>query len=53
MTALWGFVTLVWLILIAAEILSFTRAACTVLLIGYIYLGIGIINTGGRKTQRQ
>lgn len=49
MLGLWGAVTIVWDTLVATDILPFSRAASTVLLIGYIYLALILSNSKIRK----
>lgn len=49
MLGLWGAVTIAWGILVATGILPFSRAAGTILLIGYIYLALILTNSKTRE----
>ncbi len=53
MLGLWGAVTIAWGILVATDILPFSRAAGTVLLIGYIYLALILSKSKIRKPNSQ
>lgn len=53
MLGLWGAVTIVWGILIATDILPFSRAAGTVLLIGYIYLALILSNSKRKRNSER
>ncbi len=53
MLGLWSAVTIVWGILAATDILPFSRAAGTVLLIGYIYLALILSNSKRKRNSER
>ncbi len=53
MLGLWGAVTIVWGILTATDILPFSRAAGSVLLIGYIYLALILSNSKRKRNSER